>query len=338
MYKHPTDLAILVGINTYPAMGSLEGAENDVAEFEKWLIDADGGGMDPARIWKVLGSELNQTPPQYAYDAKPTTVDVYAKIRQLKHQIPDAGAYPRKGRRLYLFFSGHGFSPELNETALFMANAAHDALSENVPGFALVNHMLGAGWFEEYILIMDCCRDYISTAMKGVITMSNLSPDPNADPKFAYFYAVPQAAKVPERKIGPNGTMQGVFTTSVLEALRGHKVDSEGRVTKQTMKEYLQGAMRERLGNGTTSRVDGHDIVLVEGVSARKTKVTITLAAAGPAPLQLKDPMLTLLETLPPQTTEFSLELPFGTYVLQYEGAEAYKTFTAYGERCIVEF
>lgn len=337
--KNPTDLALLVGINTYPAMGSLQGAENDVLEFEKWLIDPLGGGMDPNRVWKVLGSQLNPVPPTHAYEARPWSLDVYAKIRQLKQNIPDSGAYPLKGRRLYLFFSGHGFSPEFNETALFMANAAHDALGENVPGFALVNYMLGSGWFEEYVLIMDCCRDFISTATKGTHSMPNLPPHPEADPKFAYFYAVPQANKVPERKLGPNGEMQGIFTASVLEAFRGHKTDPNGKVTKQTVKEYLYAAMLDRLGNGVSARVDGHDIVIAEDMTPQKTKVTVRLKSESTKPIELKDgSTLAVLDTITPSAGQFSLELEFGTYFLSQVGSQEIKPFTAYGARYEVEF
>lgn len=169
--------------------------------------------------------------------------------------------------------------------------------------------------------------------------MPNLPPHPEADPKFAYFYAVPQANKVPERKLGPNGEMQGIFTTSVLEAFRGHKTNSNGHVTMQTAKEYLHAAMLGRLGNGVSARVHGDDIVIAEGLSPKKTKVTVRLKSGSATPIEVKDgSTLAVLDTITPAAGEFSLELEFGTYFMSEVGSQEIKPFTAYGERCDIEF
>lgn len=45
------DYAIVVGINHYPGMNPLKGAEQDALNFIEWLKDPKGGDVPKEQIW-----------------------------------------------------------------------------------------------------------------------------------------------------------------------------------------------------------------------------------------------------------------------------------------------
>ena len=114
------DYAVVVGIAGYPKLGDLDGTENDAIAFSEWLVSADGGDVPRQNVKLVLSSDYpyNGRPTE----ALPTTALVDQKFDEL---IEDGlGQGGRLGRRLYMFFAGHGIAPDIDETALLMANAA----------------------------------------------------------------------------------------------------------------------------------------------------------------------------------------------------------------------
>jgi hypothetical protein len=89
----------------------------------------------------------------------PETVDeAFKRLVRLGRNPDKCG---RAGRRLYIFFSGHGSSPDLepDEAALLMANAARDVPGYHVPGRLYANSLLVEAPFDEIVPLMDCCRD-----------------------------------------------------------------------------------------------------------------------------------------------------------------------------------
>ncbi|MCK7495132.1 MAG: caspase family protein [Comamonadaceae bacterium] len=61
--------ALLVAINHYPGLSDLAGPENDAAAFKAWLLDKDGGRLDPARIVLIKSSDFD---PSHATLTTPT--------------------------------------------------------------------------------------------------------------------------------------------------------------------------------------------------------------------------------------------------------------------------
>jgi hypothetical protein len=51
------------------------------------------------------------------------------------------------GRRLYLYFAGHGFAPTDTETALLMANATRTRGGHHIPGRSYAEWFYRAGYF-----------------------------------------------------------------------------------------------------------------------------------------------------------------------------------------------
>lgn len=228
--KHPTDHAILVGIQHYrPGIRSLRGSINDCRLFSEWLIDPDGGGLDPANI-RFYGS-VDPT------DGCPFGNQIADLIFELQNRRLD-GLPP--GRRLYLFFSGHGVAPPnfSDDCGLVMANAMPGVMRAFLGG-KIATELRRSGWFEEVVLIMDCCREVAG----NVIDESGLPPfaDPTLGEKpFFHIMAAGWGATTSERELPhPLDPTQpslhhGVLTHALLTALQCAR-DEQGNVSAETL-------------------------------------------------------------------------------------------------------
>ena len=226
------DWALSVGVRIYPdpELGDLSGPELDAGAFHDWVTSAAGGKIaDPKRAKLVLSSQFSP-PFSSATKAKPTVEAVnefFAEIDDAAKGNEKNGEGLQAGRRLYLYFAGHGFMPAATEddVALLMANATKDRLGFHVLGRAWANWFYRSGYFREVLLFMDCCRNEFSNAPLNVPFLK-----PQKDPQAAeksrrfYAYATKWGRKARERKM-PNGQTRGVFTAALLEGLQGGASD-----------------------------------------------------------------------------------------------------------------
>ena len=128
------------------------------------------------------------------------------------------------GRRIYLYFSGHGFMPTSDkeeDVAVLMADAQDpNFLGNHVLANAWADVFYKSGYFQEVLLFVDACRNVLTTAPRNLPFMTPAT-DPQAKKKGRRFYAY--AAKwdrtARERTL-PEGA-RGVFTKALLEGLRG---------------------------------------------------------------------------------------------------------------------
>src|SRR5215831_11306626 len=103
------DFALLVGIKNYgdAAFPALSGPVNDVALVADWLTKPDGGNLDPAHVTKILS--VDPPPPGPANQMRPVPEEFGQALQAI---VLDSAGHPveRPDARLYLYFSGHGFS------------------------------------------------------------------------------------------------------------------------------------------------------------------------------------------------------------------------------------
>src|SRR5713101_5669641 len=104
-----------------------------------------------------------------------------------------------------------------------------------------------SGLFQEVVLFMDCCRNEPLINFPLSLPSWAVSTGKTRAKKF-YGFATKWAQKSREQVI--DGMVQGVFTWSLLKALRGDVTDNEGRVTEKELKGSIYNSVRKLLANG----------------------------------------------------------------------------------------
>lgn len=322
------DRAVVVGITRYPGMEDLDGPENDAADFAAWLGDPQGGAVPDAGISLILSSQYPVT--ESAGDAQPTAeavVGAFAAIWQEGLAVRGG----KLGRRLFIFMAGHGFAPDLGSAAVLAANATKSRLGLHVPGPAYADLFRQAGFFDEVLLIMDCCR---SNFPKAPLHRPRLT-ETTAPVPSNYFYGFATTFNRPSRELpGQDGRVNGIFTRTLLAGLRGAAAQpSTGRITGASLAAYAYNAGKAGAvaAASTQSRQDPEfqfpqqpEIVWVDGVAAPPAfTVRITLAGASAGRrVQLVDGTL---RAVTPSSSAAELSewqgLAPGLYLLELDGA-----------------
>ena len=274
------DFAILVGVGDYPnaGYGDLQGPRNDVEFLYDWLVDPLGGDVKPENIRKLVSAK----PPKKPMDADypPTEREIWAALKE----IVFAGAMEptlRLDGKLYLYFSGHGFSNFIdlqNHAAMYTANA-DAAQSSHVCGTRMVHWCAQAAAFGEIVLVMDCCRD---KKVAKEIDPAPLDPIRNAamsTVKKFEIYAVPFDGKAQEREFDVKGDgnkqMLGVLTYAFVRALHCAPPTS-GKRTAGAIKNFIEGTWGSIVGE---DRIEAPEFIL-------PTRQDIELTTAPPRPIR----------------------------------------------------
>jgi uncharacterized caspase-like protein len=337
------DWAVVVGIDGYPMLKSLQGAEHDARAFHAWLTDPAGGNIQHSRVKSIVSS--GYPAPADVLDSKPIADDVY---RAYKGIVQRAKSRPDKSRpfarRLYLYFAGHGFAPpSWEEACLFMANASLEALGEHIPGMELATYFVRSGHFEEVALFMDCCRERMLSAPFHPIPLTVPGAAPGNRTREFYALAAPWGQLAREKPFPPE-PVQGVFTKAVLEGLRGKAATPQGTVTGTSLSSYVFQAMKRMLGKDYADpRLRANsldDITFVTGIPLAQglTRLTVSFTSAGDAPVNLRDGTLTVLSSHRPADGPWMLDLPRGIYGLVSTADGRKEEFVVEGDTIDVEF
>lgn len=238
------DYAILVGITLYPFLGDLQGAEGDAKRFREWLIDPMGGAVPPENVQLIVTSDFHPPNPSCVEDAEPAQDRFERAIRKLT--IPGGIQRDRAGRRLYLYFSGHGFTTTKRpEAALYAASATFNA-AEQIAGTRYLDRLKGAALFEELVLVMDCCRTEETMAEIFDPRLTLVTNTLRADRvKVFKAYGAPNGLPARERLFQPEGRVEGILTHALLAALRQAEGDAQGRVTGPQIKDHILNSWQE---------------------------------------------------------------------------------------------
>lgn len=255
------DCAIVVGVARYfePATyPPLQGPVHDVASVYKWLTSKSGGDVPKQNIRKlVTAKKLLASPAPVPGSVKihewqPSVASIESNVFSL---ILDKNRrfIPRPNGRLYLYFSGHGFTSERDGygAALFTAEAGgnHPA---NLGGTLFAEAIAKMGVFGQIVLIMDCCRDALATSPYGRLTLTDAEA-PNAQSVVRMeIYAVPKGGKAQEGELEPGGPTAGYLTNAVLRALREIPPNVVGQVSAQRLADYISVAWDRLIPAGTS--------------------------------------------------------------------------------------
>lgn len=230
------DRAVVVGINRYPALGDLEGPENDARAFAEWLKSPQGGDVPDDNVALILSSEYEPAPdPKWA---KPTAEAVDMAFVDLVELADERGG--KAGRRLYVFMAGHGFAPDLRTAALLMANAAKGRTGYHLPGMLYADWFRQSASFDEVVLFMDCCRERYPRAP--------LRPPPfdllSASKPARYFYGLATEWSRAARERPSGDQVRGFFSEALVAGLSGKARDEGGAITGASLKKYVYNAVK----------------------------------------------------------------------------------------------
>lgn len=241
---NPRDHALVVGISHYVGLpdengkpSNLLGPVADAKGIFSWLVDPSGGGLDQKNVELV---HSDQFPPfTDIASAAPTYQAVKSAFLKLVRRTEGV-----KGRRLYVYMSGHGFAPDVDRGALLTAEC-------QVPDFPNINVSGWFNWFrasqryDQFVLWMDCCFDSIDSIPVEAPSMMTARLAGPAGPRFIALAAQTgmRALECPIKQ--DQGKVHGVFTWTLLSGLRGGAADpSTGEITGDSLRAYLLSAMR----------------------------------------------------------------------------------------------
>lgn len=271
------DRAIVVGISHYPGLGDLSGPENDAKAFAEWLCSPSGGHVPESNIDLIISSHFPWR--QDPVDAEPTTQAVQKAIDRL-YVIGASSGYV--GKRLYLYMAGHGLAPELEKAALLMANAAKKRTGHHVPGPPYANWFRKSRYFDEVVLLMDCCFTVDDRSPQQPCHLVSLPPGGSVGRSY---WALAADLGEPAYELpDDSGEMRGVFTTSVLAILR-QGPPGGGNVTGALLKELVPQYMTKLL-DGADNQVpqflpQGDGDILFVNRAAASYHVRIHVGPAG---------------------------------------------------------
>ncbi|MET0623740.1 MAG: caspase family protein [Pyrinomonadaceae bacterium] len=335
------DWAILVGVRRYPGFNDLDGPENDAQDFRKWLVDSSGGDVPPEQCRLILSSDF----PTPQNSTMPTNVEVekaFEWLDDIAEENRVKGVGRKVGRRLYLYFSGHGYAPAKDDAALLMANAAPRRLGNHIAGRLWAEWFYEAGYFEEIALFMDCCRDNYTSIILRPVHIPKVVDNKNIqDRKRFYAYGTQWDRKAWERPNPANNKVHGIFTTALLSGLRGQAAEVDtGLITASSLRSYLYQNMRNFLTEeeranpeiGKDPHVDDHSNptapmifsrIPVADVKKVLVRVHVTPANVGKQAGIYGDDNLTPLVSVNAAPAVWEVPLAKGLYEARLAGGES---------------
>ena len=153
------------------------------------------------------------------YDANPTEREL---VRALDKWMRTKDGWKDKvGTRLYLFFAGHGFTAgsSISDPALFSA-VAQNGDPAHIAGYRYAAKIANAGFFDEILLVMDCCQDVLKASLVLEPTWSPPDRNQSSNVKLMQAYGAPRGRKAYERSLAPGQAPHGLFSSVGIEALR----------------------------------------------------------------------------------------------------------------------
>lgn len=243
------DRGIVVGLTTYPKIGSLQGAERDAEDFFDWLTSPTGGDVRSAHIQKIVSSDFQ--PPHPAPPVDLPAQEVAKAFDRLHDEAFQSGMPKRLGRRLYVYVAGHGAAlpfaadPERSDAAFLVADASKFNATHVMTKVRAL-YFLNAGIFDEIVVFMDCCRNLLSLnpnypSYMNAVDMSGLADEPRK------FFAFATRWGLAAREKPFNGVMRGIFTTALIAGLKGAAANPDGTITSSSLRNYLLTQMKNLL-------------------------------------------------------------------------------------------
>lgn len=231
MAREPRDYALLVGVKDYPyypQFNNLTGPHDDVADVKKWLLNNEtGGGLDPLHCEELLST---------------TVAPVQDHVDEKLDKIFSSVSASEPGRRLYVYFSGHGLASDVFGADLCLVRWSLKWRNAALSSHEYMKFLTDTGYFEEIVFWLDCCRTSKVRA-KGMRPNLGVATANGSGTSIFTGYATEyqNAAYEADEGLDPiPGEAHGFFTRALLKALRGDAVSpNKSGVTATELRDYL---------------------------------------------------------------------------------------------------
>ncbi len=207
--------AIVIGIDYYPAneAWNLQGAVRDALAMREWLLKPNGGGVVFQNLKLLLS--LNPDMPDSGVAFTPaTSANIETAINDLLIQSQSSGD------RVFLYFSGHGLSVDINLTVEQGILASDFSLKTSTRSMSVKSlfDLFQGTYFKQQFFIIDACRnipvDRIRLGQFPHIPPPVIPPQP----QFVMYATQPC---VQAMQVGSPGNESGAFTSALLNGLNG---------------------------------------------------------------------------------------------------------------------
>lgn len=280
------DYAIVIGIRYASESGlkALAGTLSDATAFTEWLRSKDGGNVPKENIALILSPE-KQPSQQSALPLKD-------QIDDALRQIGISGSKKPIGRRLYFYFSGHGFGPKPSEICMLMARATNRELNANI-GLSLYRDLLRTlATFQEVVYIIDCCRNPTPPAQGVNAGPPSFTPDvavPADLVSDVVVAAAPAGFESFETTELKTRRRRGLLTMALLTVLTSPVgVDQQGQHTAFNLQRNLRDRIKAILANNGISEVNQQAVLNIQ--DDRDTKLVLGKPEIKPVPVRVVAP------------------------------------------------
>lgn len=312
--------AVVVGINSYPALRNLMAARQDAESFHSWLKKS---GVPEANIKLITTSVEFDTVDKAVPTRQLVDGALFQIMTTLRGRLANQEQMWMK-TRLYVYLSGHGVTPNANEAMLLMANAQPGIFGDSFPCSAYIDFFRDVQHFRELVFFADCCRSFVmQTRPVGppFDYVPRLVGRVNQVVGFATGFGQLAFEPGPAELQDPQNA-RGFFTQALLEGLNGKAVD---RGTQQVNSTSLAKYVRDRVAALTAMKMPApqepqmvadpaYPIVFVEKAPVPRYTVTISFAAGFTKKVRLRDSDTEFREEYDPANGPFTVDLVDGLY------------------------
>jgi uncharacterized caspase-like protein len=266
--------ALVVGINKYrekAKLGPLLGAVSDACDFADWVLDPNGGEVEPSRLffwtypwptlkdltsygnlanylggplpgWSRLDVDVPSFPP--ATNRAPTSQEIAATVDAMAAKVKEDALNGGTGEaRIFVFFAGHGVrTGELGgsgrQTCFVVDEFLPDRVSflQGVVPCESLRRALRHLGFSQVLLFLDCCRTDSTHISEQAAPLFNLGYDADKI-GWSVGHATEQERRAYETD-PPN--VRGAFTKTLMDGLRGYREKDTLELSIDGLERYVK--------------------------------------------------------------------------------------------------
>ncbi|WP_216332554.1 caspase family protein [Rhizobium sp. X9] len=351
-----SSMALVIGINEYPAdtkLKALEGAVADAADFADWALDPTGGNVPPENMYfwthpAPIAPEPNlaqflQNPNPWPFvgpdfNAAPEAMQIIRCVGRLAERCVDEDI-----ERMYVFFAGHGAQTRPEDVTrdpqnCFIAgNFAMDMPAMGLVGCDDLRRYLVKFGPTELIMFFDCCREVLSVKVGIPATPYNNENNLGYHKRLGIGRAAQDACVAYEIPATAEGPARGAFSKLLVGGLRVHRVN--GKLTLSDLESYVSTAIGGLMTPPNSQYPDFIErpkppaLILAEGAPIGgniEVRLKFTSLLPGTA-FELRDELDMLISTANVAPNGNIFTLPFGAYSVNAVGDKVGITFSHLG-------